>query len=260
MTDSLSQPDDDFDEAFTPSLDDPELRQLEAELANRLVAQPALLDRGKILHQAGWEAALLARQEVKKQEEEQVAAASPLVALSLLNYQDLRLADVLNLSGATATVVAVGLAVVLLVKNPVEMPSVETLNADAPSTINERTSPNLRDIEDSSLGELPEAHFIAREEESREPFPKVPSSTDRPAGTLYRAGAGSFSFTQWEIEALLSGSPDSRSKRVTFPLKPSSIAESDRSDPIDFDQTKPTAFNLMREWMVHTPPKNKAVD
>ena len=264
MTDFPLQPDGDptrgdHEEEFVPSLDDPELRQIEAELANRLIAQPALLDRGKILHQAGWEAALAAKQEVERQAEEQQTAASSMIALSGLGFRDSRLADVLNWSGATATVAAVGIAVVLFIKSPVETTSIENSIADVPTIANDDTVADTVVIDENQEVNLSEsdnsATVASSQEEQRYENTYEADQSSRP---IYRAGAGGF--TPGEIESLLSGRPRARAKSSTT-LQDSPIKDrQQRSNRLDSNRTEPTAFNLMREWATHAPPKKKSSD
>lgn len=51
MSDRMKKPSDD------PAIEDPQLQNLEARLAERLVACPTTIDRDQLLYQAGWEAA-----------------------------------------------------------------------------------------------------------------------------------------------------------------------------------------------------------
>lgn len=262
MTDFPSQPGDDptrgdREEEFVPSLDDPELRQIEAELANRLIAQPALLDRDQILHQAGWEAALVARREVKKQEEEQQTAASSMIAL--LGFRDSRLTDIFNWSGATAAVVAVGIAVVLFIKSPMETTNVEASIADVPAIANDNAVADALVIAENEelnfSGSDSSATIASSQEEQRHGNTIQSGKQSRP---IYRAGAGGFA--PGEIESLLSGRPVARPKSFVSSQDASSKDRQQRSNHLDSKRTEPTAFNLMREWATHAPPKKKSSD
>ncbi len=250
MTDVHEQPDDDQELGFVPALDDPELRQIEAELADRLIARPAMLDRGQVLHQAGWKAALEA-----KQEEEQVAASTLLVTSSL-NLTESGWADALHWTTAAFTVAAVGIAMVLFTHNRMDTSDLETTFAETDVMTTRDTVEVVKIPEDQTLLATESVTPSIIQEPSQAPSQSRFLSSDQNRRPIYRAGAGSFSLQ--EMESLLSNKPTPISRDSNETTLRSSNTKRVPFRDVEPNHNPPTVFNLMREWAVYAPPKKSS--
>lgn len=250
------------------SLEDSALKKIEAQLAERLVARPALIDREQLMRQASWQAGWAAAQ---RQREEELETASH-------STKDSSKQIPLN-NGAVTWPIAIGgltmasllLAVVLLNREvPIESPkalqastNIQTINdneIDLPASTNS-LSPGSPSANSPSIGS-PDSSYnasVAMQDQSR--AKSIDEKSESGGGGLERNNA----YDWWRGNQVDSrGRPIYRAGLGSFPLsnldwmreaKP--IKEDKENAPVSIplqnaSRQRATVHNMMREWLIQT--------